>query len=140
MADLSIWDILLFSLIGIVLLRSWASGITASDSGEVQRLRSRMDKLNRRMSLILQELNIELDEFDVVLKDFGSNKLEVVKALRDLTGSSLMEIKSLVESSPVAVIEDVSEDEARRWKVELEQAGAIIEVLPVGSRKRARFT
>ena len=70
----------------------------------------------------------EQTEFDVMMKSCGANKINVIKAIRALTGLGLKEAKSLVESAPVAVKEAVSKDEAESVKKQLEEAGAEIEV------------
>ncbi|MCD6116114.1 50S ribosomal protein L7/L12 [bacterium] len=71
----------------------------------------------------------EKTEFDVVLKDFGSNKIQVIKTVRAMTGLGLKEAKELVESAPNAKIkEGVTKDEAEDVKKQLEEAGATIEL------------
>ncbi len=67
-------------------------------------------------------------EFDVVLADVGSNKIAVIKAVREITGLGLKEAKELVESAPKALKEAVSQDEANELKEKLEAAGAKVEV------------
>ena len=70
----------------------------------------------------------EKTEFTVTLKDFGENKINVIKAVREVTTLGLKEAKDLVESAPAAVKEDVSKDDAETAKKELEEAGATVEV------------
>ena len=70
----------------------------------------------------------EKTEFDVVLKSFGAKKLDVIKAVREITGLGLKEAKEMVESAPKAVKEGVSKDEAENLKKALEEAGAEVEV------------
>ncbi len=70
----------------------------------------------------------EQTEFDVVLKEFGANKIAVIKAVRELTPLGLKEAKDLVEGAPKAVKEAVSQDEANEAKEKLEAAGAAVEV------------
>ncbi len=70
----------------------------------------------------------EQTEFDVVLKEFGANKIAVIKAVRELTPLGLKEAKDLVEGAPKAVKEAVSQDEANEAKEKLEAAGASVEV------------
>ena len=70
----------------------------------------------------------EKTEFDVVLKSFGAKKLDVIKAVREITGLGLKEAKEMVESAPKAVKEGVSKDEAETVKKALEEAGAEVEV------------
>ena len=70
----------------------------------------------------------EKTEFDVVLKSFGAKKLDVIKAVRELTGLGLKEAKEMVEGAPKTVKEGVSKDEAETVKKALEAAGAEVEV------------
>ena len=70
----------------------------------------------------------EKTEFDVVLKSFGAKKLDVIKAVREITGLGLKEAKDMVEGAPKTVKEGVSKDEAESLKKSLEEAGAEVEV------------
>ena len=70
----------------------------------------------------------EKTEFDVVLKGFGAKKLDVIKAVREITGLGLKEAKEMVEGAPKTVKEGVSKDEAESLKKTLEEAGAEVEV------------
>ena len=70
----------------------------------------------------------EKTEFNVVLKDIGANKINVIRAVRELTPLGLKESKDLVESAPTAVKEGVSKDEATAAKEKLEAAGATVEI------------
>ncbi len=70
----------------------------------------------------------EKTEFDVVLTGFGDKKLNVIKAVREITGLGLKEAKDLVEGCPKAVKEGVAKDEADKIKAALEEAGATVEV------------
>jgi len=70
----------------------------------------------------------EKTEFDVVLASFGSQKVPVIKVVRELTGLGLKEAKDLVEGAPAAVKEGVPKDEAEEIKKKLEEAGASVEV------------
>lgn len=70
----------------------------------------------------------EKTEFDVVMTSFGSNKVGVIKAVREITGLGLKEAKDLVEGAPATVKEAVSKDEAAEIKKKLEEAGASVEV------------
>ncbi len=70
----------------------------------------------------------EKTEFDVVLTEAGPNKIQVIKAVRELTSLGLKEAKDLVEAAPKAVKEAVSKDEANAAKAKLEEAGAKVEV------------
>lgn len=69
----------------------------------------------------------EKTEFDVIMKDIGSNKIGVIKAIRAITSLGLKEAKDMVESAPVTVKEAVSKDEAEAVKKQLEEAGATVE-------------
>ena len=70
----------------------------------------------------------EKTEFDVVLTGFGDKKLNVIKAIREITGLGLKEAKDLVEGCPKAVKEGVSKEEAEKVKADLEAAGATVEI------------
>ena len=70
----------------------------------------------------------EKTEFDVVLASFGAKKLDVIKAVRNITGLGLKEAKDLVEGAPKTVKEGVSKDEAEKIAAELKEAGATVEV------------
>ena len=70
----------------------------------------------------------EQTEFDVVLKSFGENKIQVIKAIREVTGLGLKEAKDLVEGAPKPVKEAASKDDADAAKAALEEAGATVEL------------
>ena len=70
----------------------------------------------------------EKTEFDVVLTEAGANKIQVIKAVRELTSLGLKEAKDLVEAAPKPIKEGVSKDEANAAKAKLEEAGAKVEV------------
>jgi large subunit ribosomal protein L7/L12 len=70
----------------------------------------------------------EKTEFTVVLKAAGEKKVEVIKAVRAITGLGLKEAKDLVEGAPQTVKDAVSKDDAAKFKKELEAAGATVEV------------
>jgi large subunit ribosomal protein L7/L12 len=70
----------------------------------------------------------EKTEFDVVLKAAGDKKINVIKAVREVTSLGLKEAKDLVESAPATVKEGVSKDEAESIKKKFEEAGATIEI------------
>ncbi|HJM54533.1 MAG TPA: 50S ribosomal protein L7/L12 [Dehalococcoidia bacterium] len=74
------------------------------------------------------EAEEEKTEFNVVLKDFGANKIAVIKAVRELTPLGLKEAKDLVESAPTNVKEGVSKDDADESKTKLEAAGATVDL------------
>ena len=70
----------------------------------------------------------EKAEFDVVLAEIGSNKIAVIKAVREITGLGLKEAKDLVEGAPKAVKEGVAKADAEELKKKLEAAGAKVEL------------
>ncbi len=70
----------------------------------------------------------EKTEFTVILKEIGANKINVIKAVRELTNLGLKESKDLVEGAPKPVKENVNKDEAAAAKSKLEAAGATVEV------------
>ena len=70
----------------------------------------------------------EQSEFTVVLTNFGANKINVIKAVRELTSLGLKEAKDLVEGAPQTVKESISKDEAAAAKAKLEEAGATVEL------------
>jgi large subunit ribosomal protein L7/L12 len=70
----------------------------------------------------------EKTEFTVTLKDVGANKINVIKAVREVTTLGLKEAKDLVEAAPVAVKEDVNKEEAESIKKKLEEAGATVDL------------
>jgi len=70
----------------------------------------------------------EKTEFTVALKAIGEKKVEVIKAVRAITGLGLKEAKDLVESAPASVKEGVNKDDAAKFKKELEAAGATVEI------------
>ena len=70
----------------------------------------------------------EQTEFDVILKEIGANKINVIKAVRELTTLGLKESKDLVESAPATVKEKVNKEDATAAKERLEAAGAVAEV------------
>lgn len=70
----------------------------------------------------------EKSEYDVILKDPGSQKVAVIKAVKDITGLGLGEAKAIVDGAPKAVVEKVSKDDADKAKADLEAAGATVEL------------
>ena len=70
----------------------------------------------------------EKTAFDVVLASIGDKKIQVIKAVRAITGLGLKEAKDLVEGAPKAVKEGVAQDEADKVEAELEEAGATVEI------------
>jgi large subunit ribosomal protein L7/L12 len=70
----------------------------------------------------------EQTEFNVILTGFGENKVNVIKAVRAMTGLGLKEAKDAVEGVPTVLKEGVSKDEAAKLKKDLEEAGGTVEV------------
>ena len=70
----------------------------------------------------------EKTEFDVILANTGSEKIKVIKVVRELTGLGLKEAKEVVDNAPKAVKEGASKEEADQMKEKLEAAGASVEV------------
>ena len=67
-------------------------------------------------------------EFDVILKDFGAKKINVIKAVREVTSLGLKEAKEVVESAPKAIKEGVTKEEAEEMKKKFEEVGATVEI------------
>ena len=70
----------------------------------------------------------EKTEFNVVLKDHGANKINVIKAVREVTSLGLKEAKDLVESAPVAVKEAIGKTDAEAAQKKLQEAGATVDL------------
>jgi large subunit ribosomal protein L7/L12 len=70
----------------------------------------------------------EKTEFDAVLVSFGEKKIQVVKAVRAITGLGLKESKDLVEEAPKPVKEGVSKEEVEDIKKQIEEAGGVVEI------------
>lgn len=70
----------------------------------------------------------EQTEFEVTLREIGPNKINVIKAVREVTSLGLREAKELVEAAPTKVKEGITKDEAAALKAKLEGAGATVEV------------
>ena len=103
---------------------------------ELKIVKKRLDKIEEH----LERTNEAGDEsvglsfrngttFDVQLKDFGSQKIPVVKEVRAITGLGLQETKKLVESAPVVVQKRMSHAEAESAKKRLEALGAVVEIV-----------
>ena len=74
------------------------------------------------------EAKAEQTEFDVILAAAGANKIQVIKAIREITGLGLKEAKDLVEAAPKTVKEQVSKADAEEMKKKLVEAGATVEL------------
>jgi large subunit ribosomal protein L7/L12 len=71
----------------------------------------------------------EKTEFTVLLKDFGANKINVIKAVREVTTLGLKEAKDLVEAAPTNVKEGIEKAEAEAVRAKLTEAGATVELV-----------
>ncbi|MCI8620596.1 MAG: 50S ribosomal protein L7/L12 [Clostridia bacterium] len=71
----------------------------------------------------------EKSAFNVVLNDAGSNKIQVIKVVRDATGLGLKEAKELVDGAPKTVKENVAKEEAEELKAKFTEAGAVVELV-----------
>ena len=70
----------------------------------------------------------EKTEFDVVLAEIGSEKIKVIKVVREVTGLGLAEAKAMVEAAPKAIKEGLSKEDAEALKAKLEEVGAKVEL------------
>ncbi|MCD6223407.1 MAG: 50S ribosomal protein L7/L12 [Deltaproteobacteria bacterium] len=70
----------------------------------------------------------EKTEFDVVLKEIGQKKIQLIKAVREITGLGLKEAKELVDKTPTKVKQHLSKEEAESIKAKIEEAGATVEI------------
>lgn len=70
----------------------------------------------------------EKTEFDVILADVGSEKIKVIKVVREVTGLGLAEAKAMVEAAPKAIKEGISKEDAEALKAKLEEVGAKVEL------------
>lgn len=75
------------------------------------------------------EEQVEKTSFDVILKEFGEKKIQVIKEVRALTGLGLKEAKGLVDGVPKPVKEGVSKEDAEAARKQLEEAGAVVEIV-----------
>lgn len=80
------------------------------------------------MAAAAAEPEEEQTEFDVVIKEVGPKKIEVIKAVRQLTALGLKEAKDLVDGAPSTVLEGTGKDAAAAAKSKLEEAGAVVEL------------
>jgi large subunit ribosomal protein L7/L12 len=75
-----------------------------------------------------EEAKEEKTEFDVVIKEVGPKKIQVIKAVRQITSLGLREAKEVVDGAPAAVLEAVAKEAAEDAKAQLEEAGAVVEL------------
>jgi len=75
-----------------------------------------------------QPVYVEQTEFDVYLKEIGGLKLQVIKKVKELNNLNLLEAKSLVESSPCLLKGKLSKEDSEKYKKELDEFGAVIEI------------
>jgi large subunit ribosomal protein L7/L12 len=80
------------------------------------------------MAAAAAEPEEEQTEFDVIIKEVGPKKIEVIKAVRQLTALGLKEAKDLVDGAPSTVLESTGKDAAADAKAKLEEAGATVEL------------
>lgn len=81
---------------------------------------------------IARKIKIKRDShrYDVRLKSYGENKINAIKAVRELLDASLIDAKRLVEATPVFIKVAVCEEDAKRFKSRMEEAGCLVEVVP----------
>ena len=97
----------------------------------MEKIEKLLEEIDSLTVIELSELVKGIEEksnFDVVLKDCGSNKIAVIKVVRDATGLGLKEAKDLVEGAPKTVKEGASKEEAEEMKAKFEEAGATVEL------------
>ena len=80
------------------------------------------------MAAAAAEPEEEKTEFDVILKEIGPKKIEVIKAVRQLTALGLKESKEMVDGAPNTVLEAVAKEAAEDAKAKMEAAGAVVEI------------
>ena len=81
-----------------------------------------------KLSVTLELTEEEKSEFDVILKEVGAQKIQVIKAVREITGLGLKDAKALVDGAPKEVKTGVAKAEAEEMKKKLEAAGATVEM------------
>ncbi|HYO89273.1 MAG TPA: 50S ribosomal protein L7/L12 [Candidatus Limnocylindrales bacterium] len=118
--DLSALTVLEASELKKMLEEKW--GVTAASGGGM------MMAAAAPVAAVEAEPAEEQTEFNVILKDIGPNKINVIKAVRQVTSLGLKEAKDLVESAPATVLEAVSKDKANEAKTIIEAEKAVVEV------------
>jgi large subunit ribosomal protein L7/L12 len=119
--DLSALTILEASELKKLLEDKW--GVTAASGGGMMMMAAAAPA-----AAVEAEPVEEQTEFNVILKDVGPNKINVIKAVRQVTSLGLKEAKDLVESAPATVLEAVSKDKANEAKTIIEAEKAVVEV------------
>lgn len=121
--DLSALTILEASELKKLLEEKW--GVTAASGGGMMMMAAGAAPAAAAAAAEPEE---EQTEFNVILKDVGPKKINVIKAVRQVTNLGLKEAKDLVEAAPQTVLESVSKDKANEAKQVMEAEGAVIEV------------
>jgi len=67
-------------------------------------------------------------EFDIFLKDAGANKIQVIKAVKEITGLGLGDAKAIVDGAPKMIKEKVPAEDAKKFQAQLKEAGAVVEL------------
>ena len=119
--DLSALTILEASELKKLLEEKW--GVTASSGGGMMMMAAAAPAAAAEAEPVEEQT-----EFNVILKDIGPNKINVIKAVRQVTSLGLKEAKDLVESAPATVLEAVSKDKANEAKTIIEAEKAVVEV------------
>ncbi len=122
--DLSALTILEASELKKLLEEKW--GVTAASGGGMMMMAA--GAAPAAGAAAAAEPEEEQTEFNVILKDVGPKKINVIKAVRQVTNLGLKEAKDLVEAAPQTVLESVSKDKANEAKQVMEAEGAVIEV------------
>ena len=124
--DLSALTILEASELKKLLEEKW--GVTAAAGGGMMMMAAGAAPAAAGAAAAAAEPEEEQTEFNVILKDVGPKKINVIKAVRQVTNLGLKEAKDLVEAAPQTVLEGVSKDKANEAKQVMEAEGAVIEV------------
>ena len=119
--DLSALTILEASELKKLLEEKW--GVTASAGGGMMMMAAAAPAAAAEAEPVEEQT-----EFNVILKDIGPNKINVIKAVRQVTSLGLKEAKDLVESAPATVLEAVSKDKANEAKQIIETEKAVVEI------------
>ena len=74
------------------------------------------------------EAAVAKSEFDIFLKDAGTNKIQVIKAVKEITGLGLGDAKAIVDGAPKMIKEKVAAEDAKKFAAQLKEAGAVVEL------------